>query len=117
MEDTFAVAFQSDVGSCCDDTSPHPDGQQQRLSDNDQSTTNRTAGPKRRKYVYAGIFDGHGGKEAAEYARDHLLPNIVSQKDFWTEDDDDAVLRAIREGFMSTHYAMLKELGKSLRPH
>ena len=110
MEDTFCVAFQSEVVSSYDDTDPQTGPEQQ--SENDQTTANRPAAARRRKYVYAGIFDGHGGKEAALYARDHLLQNIVSQKDFWAQDDDDAILRAIREGFMSTHYAMLKELGE-----
>ncbi len=37
---------------------------------------------------------------------------IVRQKNFWSEDDD-SVLRAIHEGFIQTHQAMWKELGKS----
>ncbi len=36
---------------------------------------------------------------------------IVRQKNFWI-DEDDAVLRAIHEGFVQTHQAMWKELGK-----
>ena len=36
---------------------------------------------------------------------------IVRQKSFWA-DDDENVLRAIHEGFMQTHQAMWKELGK-----
>ena len=36
---------------------------------------------------------------------------IVRQKSFWAEDDE-SVLRAIREGFMQTHQAMWKELGE-----
>ena len=36
---------------------------------------------------------------------------IVRQKSFWS-DDDEGVLRAIREGFIQTHQAMWKELGK-----
>ena len=38
---------------------------------------------------------------------------IVRQKGFWA-DDDDQVLKAIHEGFIQTHYAMWKELGKNL---
>ena len=37
---------------------------------------------------------------------------IVRQKSFWA-DDDENVLRAIHEGFMQTHQAMWKELGKT----
>ena len=36
---------------------------------------------------------------------------IVGQKGFW-EPDDESVLKAIHEGFIQTHYAMWKELGK-----
>ena len=36
---------------------------------------------------------------------------IVTQKGFW-EEEDDSVLKAIREGFIQTHYAMWKELGR-----
>ena len=36
---------------------------------------------------------------------------IVRQKGFWAEDDE-SVLKAIHEGFLQTHYAMGKELGK-----
>jgi len=99
MEDTFCVAFQPEVivgeghmpesfnGSSGKDESSH------------------------RRYLYAGIFDGHGGKEASLFARDHLLKNIVQLKDFWSADDE-AILRAIREGFITTHFAMLRELDK-----
>jgi serine/threonine protein phosphatase PrpC len=111
MEDTFCVAFQHEVdGSSISDHCPDPDAAGPDAKD--QSAANVTAAARHRKYVYAGIFDGHGGKEAALFARDHLLHNIVSQKDFWSQNDDDAVLRAIRNGFMSTHFAMLKELGQ-----
>jgi len=65
-------------------------------------------------YAFFGIFDGHGGREAAAYTKAHLMENIVSQKNFWVEDDE-TVLKAIRDGFVNTHYAMRKELGKGLR--
>jgi protein phosphatase 1D len=62
-------------------------------------------------YAYFGIFDGHGGREAALYAKHHLMDFIVMQKNFWS-DDDELVLKAIREGFLNTHYAMWRELGE-----
>lgn len=73
----------------------------------------RTADKKDIEYSFFGIFDGHGGKEAAHFAKDHLMDNIVSQRAFWSDDDDD-VLQAIREGFFQTHMAMWKELGKCI---
>jgi len=71
----------------------------------------QTADEKDLEYAFFGIFDGHGGREAAAFAKEHLMDYIVSQKGFW-EEDDDSVLKAIREGFIQTHYAMWKELEK-----
>ncbi|PRD26119.1 UNVERIFIED_CONTAM: Ppm1d [Trichonephila clavipes] len=63
------------------------------------------------EYAYFGIFDGHGGREAALFAKEHLMNNIVCQKSFWS-DDDNQVLKAIRDGFLATHQAMWREVGK-----
>ena len=62
-------------------------------------------------FVFFGIFDGHGGRDAAFYARDHLCENIIRERSFWSKNDDD-VLHAIRRGFITTHYDMLKEVGE-----
>jgi len=61
------------------------------------------------EYAYFGIFDGHGGKHAAIFAKEHLMDNIVSNPYFWSDIDED-VLKAIKEGFISTHMAMYKVL-------
>lgn len=71
----------------------------------------QTADEKDLEYAFFGIFDGHGGREAALFAKEHLMDYIVRQKGFWAEDDD-SVLKAIHEGFLQTHYAMWKELEK-----
>lgn len=63
--------------------------------------------------VYLAVFDGHGGPEAAEFAKDHLLNEITKQKGFWTSDDAQ-VTRAIKDGFLSTHKLMWKAVGKYL---
>ncbi|KAI5725346.1 hypothetical protein M8J77_014257 [Diaphorina citri] len=60
------------------------------------------------EYAFFGIFDGHGGVEAATYAKEHLLDSIVQQKSFWSDNDDD-VLHAIHEGYINTHQAMWKD--------
>jgi len=80
MEDMFCVAFQ-----------PTPDD-------------------KDLEYAFFGIFDGHGGGEAATFAKEHLMDIIVKQQKFWSDRDED-VLQAIRDGYMNTHYAMWGELG------
>ncbi|XP_054166990.1 dentin sialophosphoprotein-like [Oppia nitens] len=61
------------------------------------------------QYVYLAIFDGHGGDVAAKYAKQHLCHNIIRQRDFWSESDDQ-ILKAIQKGFIQTHYDMRKEV-------
>lgn len=61
------------------------------------------------EYFYFAIFDGHGGDEAASFAKQSLLKMIVRQPDFWSNDDED-VMRAIRQGFADTHSAMRARL-------
>ncbi|XP_062558031.1 uncharacterized protein LOC134222902 [Armigeres subalbatus] len=63
------------------------------------------------EYAFFGIYDGHGGAEASLYAREHLMNTIVSQKLFWSESDED-VLKAIRDGYIQTHYSMWREQDK-----
>lgn len=53
---------------------------------------------------------GHGGSDAAQFAKEHLINLIVNQKAFWSDNDAD-VLRAIKEGYIATHYAMWREQG------
>ncbi|KAK7874046.1 hypothetical protein R5R35_004596 [Gryllus longicercus] len=71
----------------------------------------RTEDEKDLEYAFFGIFDGHGGSQAATFAKEHLLDNIVNQKCFWS-DKDAEVLRAIREGFLQTHLAMWRQLDR-----
>lgn len=63
------------------------------------------------EYAFFGIFDGHGGNEAAAFAKEHLMSKIVSSPKFWSDNDED-VLVAIRQGYISTHEAMWREHGK-----
>ncbi|XP_043114803.1 protein phosphatase, Mg2+/Mn2+ dependent, 1Da [Puntigrus tetrazona] len=55
------------------------------------------------------VFDGHGGSDAARFARSHLWDHIKKQRGFWSEDDDE-VCAALRKGFVSCHHAMWKKL-------
>ncbi|XP_065170238.1 uncharacterized protein Pp2C1 [Atheta coriaria] len=77
MEDYFAVAYQ------------------------------QTDDEKDLEYAFFGIFDGHGGAEAAAFAKEHLMEIIVKDQRFWCEDDAD-VLTAIKDGFIDAHHAMWK---------
>lgn len=95
QEDAFCVAYQ-----------------RKRRSNAINSDTDATDNDEHDlEYVYCGVFDGHGGKEAAHYTRDNLLHNIVSQREFWSNDDQQ-ILKAIKQGFIATHYKMLKEVGE-----
>lgn len=67
------------------------------------------------EYAFFGIYDGHGGSEAAAFAKEHLMDSIVKQRQFWSDNDED-VLKAIRNGYMLTHLNMWKELGKHTFP-
>jgi len=64
------------------------------------------------EYAFFGIYDGHGGPEAALFAKEHLMLEIVKQKQFWSDKDED-VLTAIREGYIATHFAMWREQGEN----
>ncbi|CAF1544072.1 unnamed protein product [Rotaria sp. Silwood1] len=86
MEDTYAIALQ-------------------RLNPLDKESPISLA--------YFGIFDGHGGKEAAEFARQNLCQHILEQDDFWSENSNDKqILSAIRKGFLSCHNDMWKHVEK-----
>ncbi len=65
------------------------------------------------EFAYFGVFDGHGGTEAALFAKEHLLDQITKNKSFFSENDSD-VKRAIKEAFLSTHKLMWKAIGKSI---
>uniref|UniRef100_A0A914EDW2 PPM-type phosphatase domain-containing protein n=1 Tax=Acrobeloides nanus TaxID=290746 RepID=A0A914EDW2_9BILA len=58
-------------------------------------------------YIFAAVYDGHGGAQASEYTRENLLENIRTQKGFNSECDEE-VLKAIKTGFLKTHDSMLK---------
>jgi len=60
-------------------------------------------------FSYFGIFDGHGGKEAAQFAKENLYWKIIESDEFWC-DDENKVLKAIHDGFVKCHIDMWKEL-------
>lgn len=61
------------------------------------------------EFAYFAIFDGHGGVEASNFAKSHLLAEITKYDYFWNNDDTD-VMQAIKLGFLDTHKLMAKEL-------
>ena len=64
------------------------------------------------EYSYFGVFDGHNGVEAAQFAKENLFDPIVNNALFLSDNDED-VKNSIRSGFIDTHLAMWKEQCKS----
>lgn len=63
----------------------------------------------RRSVAFFAVFDGHGGREAAQFAREHLWDLLKRQRGFWSRDQGE-VCAALRKGFIACHHAMWKEL-------
>ncbi|XP_061437131.1 protein phosphatase 1D-like [Lethenteron reissneri] len=63
------------------------------------------------KVVFLAVFDGHGGSEAAEFARRSLWPTIRAQPGLWGPPDPERVCSAIRDGFLACQRAMWGQLG------
>lgn len=68
---------------------------------------------RRSSVAFFAVCDGHGGREAAQFAREHLWGFIKKQKGF-TSSEPAKVCAAIRKGFLACHLAMWKKLGKFL---
>lgn len=79
----------------------------QQASMSSPFSSKHTRGP--RAVAMFAVFDGHGGPDAARFARDHLWNHIKKQRGFWSADDDE-VCAALRKGFISCHHAMWKKL-------
>lgn len=70
-----------------------------------------TVSRPRRSVAFFAVFDGHGGCEAAQFARDYLWELLKKQRGFWSECDQE-VCAALRKGFVACHHAMWKKLRK-----
>ncbi|KAM4845047.1 protein phosphatase 1D isoform 2-T2 [Thomomys bottae] len=64
---------------------------------------------QRSSVAFFAVCDGHGGREAAQFAREHLWGFIKKQKGF-TSSEPAKVCAAIRKGFLACHLAMWKKL-------
>ncbi|CAJ1064280.1 protein phosphatase 1D-like isoform X1 [Xyrichtys novacula] len=63
----------------------------------------------RKSVAFFAVFDGHGGREAAHFAREHLWELLKRQRGFWSTDHSE-VCAALKKGFIACHHAMWKEL-------
>ncbi|XP_067394234.1 protein phosphatase 1D isoform X2 [Emydura macquarii macquarii] len=62
-----------------------------------------------RSVAFFAVCDGHGGREAAQFAREHLWGFIKKQKGFDSAQPAE-VCAALRKGFVACHRAMWKKL-------
>uniref|UniRef100_A0A8D2Q2F9 Protein phosphatase, Mg2+/Mn2+ dependent 1D n=1 Tax=Varanus komodoensis TaxID=61221 RepID=A0A8D2Q2F9_VARKO len=62
-----------------------------------------------RSVAFFAVCDGHGGREAAHFARENLWAFIKKQKGFRSHEPA-AVCSALRKGFLACHRAMWKKL-------
>nr|XP_032800219.1 protein phosphatase 1D-like [Petromyzon marinus] len=60
--------------------------------------------------IFLAVFDGHGGPQAARFARRCLWPSIRAQPGLWGAADPVGVCHAIRDGFLACQRAMGEEL-------
>ncbi|KAK7925058.1 hypothetical protein WMY93_007368 [Mugilogobius chulae] len=74
----------------------------------DQSASDQEV-DTRKSVAFFAVFDGHGGREAAQYARENLWSLLKRQRGFWSHDHNE-VCAALRKGFIACHHAMWKEL-------
>ncbi|XP_005525751.1 PREDICTED: protein phosphatase 1D [Pseudopodoces humilis] len=63
----------------------------------------------RRSVAFFAVCDGHGGREAAQFARENLWGFIKKQKGFCSAEPAE-VCAALRKGFIACHRAMWKKL-------
>lgn len=99
MEDCYKIRFQRDTGN-----------QTNVGGELDPNNNNNNNAQSDILFSYFGIFDGHGGAQASHYCKQHLYWSIVRQPEFWSRDDDAAVLEAIRKGFVQCHDDMWSQL-------
>ncbi len=57
------------------------------------------------------VFDGHGGREAAKFAKKTLWKTLKEHKNFGS-DDPESFNQAIVKSFLLTHKSMEDEIGK-----
>ena len=61
--------------------------------------------PHLREQAYIGVFDGHGGKEAAKFARERLW-EVIQDQPKYQMNDVESVCDSLREAFVALHREM-----------
>ena len=60
-------------------------------------------------FAFCGVFDGHGGKHAAQFSRDNLHFNVMAASSFYSGDQR----AALRDGFRKTEVDLIAEQSSS----
>ncbi|EXB94101.1 putative protein phosphatase 2C 25 [Morus notabilis] len=80
-------------------------GRREAMEDRYSAALNLHGDPKQ---AFFGVFDGHGGAKAAEFAADNLEKNILVEV-VRRSDDDDEIEEAVKRGYLNTDSDFLKE--------
>ncbi|KAL5748112.1 hypothetical protein ACOSQ2_025409 [Xanthoceras sorbifolium] len=77
-------------------------GRREAIEDRFSAVVNFHGDPKQ---AFFGVFDGHGGAKAAEYAAENLDKNILEE----VMKRDDEIEEAVKHGYLNTDSEFLKE--------
>uniref|UniRef100_A0A6I8SQL0 PPM-type phosphatase domain-containing protein n=1 Tax=Xenopus tropicalis TaxID=8364 RepID=A0A6I8SQL0_XENTR len=108
MEDVTQILVEPEPG---EDDQPWSEEEEGAGTPGRNCRRERSSSPTggRQTVAFFAVYDGHGGREAAHFARDHLWGYITKQKGFMSRDPEE-VCAAIRKGFVACHHAMWKKL-------
>ncbi|KAM9321326.1 protein phosphatase 1D [Gastrophryne carolinensis] len=110
MEDVTQVLVEPEPGE--GELSWEEEEEEEEEDEAPDGSPARSPAPERKSghsVAFFAVFDGHGGREAAHFARDHLWAFIRKQRGFLSREPEE-VCAAIRKGFIACHHAMWKKL-------
>ncbi|KAI9091636.1 hypothetical protein K1719_028079 [Acacia pycnantha] len=79
-------------------------GRREYMEDRYSAAVNLQGQPKQ---AFFGIFDGHGGSKAAEFAAQNLEKNVMDE--VTKRDEDDDIEEAVKHGYLKTDSDFLKK--------
>lgn len=79
-------------------------GRREYMEDRYSAAVNLQGRPKQ---AFFGVFDGHGGSKAAEFAAENLEKNVMDE--VTRRDEEDDIEEAVKHGYLNTDSDFLKE--------
>ncbi|XP_056861768.1 probable protein phosphatase 2C 2 [Raphanus sativus] len=79
-------------------------GKREAMEDRFSATTNLERDPKQAIF---GVYDGHGGSRASEFAAENLCNNIL--REIGSEGNESEIEEAVKRGYLATDSEFLKE--------